>query len=126
MTITLYGINNCDTVKKALKWLTAENIEHTFYDFKKQPLTTELVAQFAQLSEWSLLLNKRSTTYRNLTDEIKNNLTDEVAFEQVMLQPTLLKRPLLLIEKAQQAPELILGFKALTYQGIFSECTDNA
>ncbi|MCW8833635.1 MAG: Spx/MgsR family RNA polymerase-binding regulatory protein [Colwellia sp.] len=119
MKITLYGINNCDTVKKALKWLSAQNINYEFYDFKKQPLTPELVLQFASLSDWSLLLNKRSTTYRNLSEDIKSNLSDEIAFEQVLLQPTLLKRPLLLIENANQDKQLHLGFKAQTYQELF-------
>jgi len=123
--ITLYGINNCDTVKKSLKWLTTNNIDHKFYDFKKQPLTKELLARFVQLNDWSTLLNKRSTTYRNLSDDIKNNLTDEVAFEQVLAQPTLLKRPLLLIKSKEQSnsiepsQQLHLGFKADIYQNIF-------
>ncbi len=119
MKITLYGISNCDTVKKALKLLIAENISHEFYDFKKQPLTPELVQQFANLSDWSQLLNKRSTSYRNLADNIKNNLSDKVAYEQVLLQPTLLKRPLLLIESTQQDKQLHLGFKAQVYQELF-------
>ena len=120
-TITLYGINNCDTVKKALKWLTANDIDHQFYDFKKQPLTKALLTQFVQLNDWTTLLNTRSTTYRNLSAEIKNNLTDEVAFEQVLAQPTLLKRPLLLIQSTddKSAIQLHLGFKADIYQSIF-------
>ena len=119
--ITLYGINNCDTVKKSLKWLTANNIEHTFYDFKKQPLTADLLTIFVQLNSWETLLNKRSTTYRNLSDDIKNNLTDDIAFEQVLAQPTLLKRPLLLITapKNSDSQTLHLGFKADMYQKIF-------
>nr|ANC57923.1 a glutathione-dependent thiol reductase [Colwellia sp. C1] len=119
-TITLYGINNCDTVKKAQKWLTANSINYVFFDFKKKPLTHELLAHFVQLNDWSTLLNKRSTTFRNLSDEIKNNLTDEVAFEQVLAQPTLLKRPLLLIETnaSQSTQQLHLGFKAENYQEI--------
>lgn len=122
--VTLYGINNCDTVKKSIKWLTANHIEHQFYDFKKQPLTKELLTCFVQLNDWSTLLNKRSTTYRNLADNIKNNLTDELAFEQVIAQPTLLKRPLLLIQTTDQTCEnntklqLYLGFKPETYQKI--------
>lgn len=118
---TLYGINNCDTVKKAQKWLTANNIDFEFFDFKKLPLSNELLTQFVELNDWSTLLNKRSTTYRNLSDEIKNNLTDEVAFEQVMAQPTLLKRPLLLIETdtSEELQQLHLGFKAETYKDIF-------
>ncbi len=114
--ITLYGINNCDTVKKALKWLTANEIEYQFYDFKKQELTPDLLEQFVNNSDWSLLLNKRSTTFRNLSDEIKNNLTDEVMFKAVLAQPTLLKRPLLAIGN-----ELNLGFKPEQYQTLFSK-----
>ena len=119
--ITLYGINNCDTVKKARKWLDENNINHEFYDFKKQPLTKELLSSFVQLNDWSTLLNKRSTTYKNLSDDIKNKLTDEVAFEQALAQPTLLKRPLLLIQSGtdESAMQLYLGFKADSYQTIF-------
>lgn len=119
--ITLYGINNCDSTLKALKWLVINNIDHKFYDFKKQLLTKELLSSFVQLNDWSTLLNKRSTTYKNLSDDIKNNLTDDVAFEQVLLQPTLLKRPLLLIQSNEEEKntQLHLGFKADIYQDIF-------
>jgi len=119
--ITLYGINNCDTVKKSQKWLTANGISYVFYDFKQKPLSNELLTKFVELNDWSTLLNKRSTTYRNLSDEIKNNLTNEVAFAQVLAQPTLLKRPLLLIDTDASAStqQLHLGFKAEKYQAIF-------
>lgn len=113
--LTVYGIKNCDTVKKTLKWLTANDIEHELYDFKKQPLTAELLTSFVKQSEWSLLLNKRSTTFRNLPDEVKNNLTDEVMFNAVLEQPTLLKRPLLPFQD-----KLMLGFKAEQYQALFN------
>lgn len=114
--ITLYGIKNCDTVRKATKWLEANNIEHQLYDFKKQALTPELLTQFVKESDWSLLLNKRSTTFRNLPNEIKNNLTDEVMFSTVLEQPTLLKRPLVSVNG-----ELNLGFKAEQYQALFNK-----
>ncbi len=124
--ITLYGINNCDTVKKAQKWLTANNISYEFFDFKKQPLTNELLTQFVELNDWSTLLNKRSTTYKNLSDEMKNNLSNDIAFEQALAQPTLLKRPLMLIETdasdtdaSDTIQQLHLGFKAEIYQDIF-------
>ncbi len=123
-SITLYGINNCDTVKKALKWLNTNDIAYEFYDFKKQPLTKELLSNFVALNNWATLVNKRSTTYRNLSDEVKNNLTDEIAFEQVMMQPTLLKRPLLLIQSNDMtSKQLHLGFKADIYQKYFSALT---
>ena len=114
--ITLYGIKNCDTVKKALKWLQSNDIAFDFHDFKQQPLTPELLSNFVALSDWSVLLNKRSTTFRNLSDDIKNNLTDEVMFAAVLAQPTLLKRPLLPLND-----QLNLGFKAEQYQAIFAK-----
>lgn len=113
--ITIYGINNCDTVKKALKWLQQNEVNYQFYDFKKQPLTTELLQAFVKQSDWSQLLNKRSTSFRNLPDDVKNNLTDEVMFSSVLSQPTLLKRPLLQLDE-----QLVLGFKAEQYQQLFS------
>ena len=112
--ITVYGIKNCDTVRKATKWLTTNNIDHQLYDFKTQPLTDELLTDFVKQSDWSLLLNKRSTTFRNLPDEIKNNLTDDVMFAAVLEQPTLLKRPLISLEG-----QLHLGFKDAQYQALF-------
>jgi arsenate reductase len=121
---TLYGINNCDTVKKSQKWLLKNNIDFQFYDFKKQPLTASLLEQFVSLSDWDVLLNKRSTTFRNLPDAIKENLTDKVIFEAVLEQPTLLKRPLLLVQadnasSTNNIDVLHLGFKDAQYQVIF-------
>jgi arsenate reductase len=111
---TLYGIKNCDTVKKALKWLDATNISYTFIDFKKESLTPELLTSFVEKSDWSVLLNKRSTTFRNLPDTIKENLTDDVIFAAVLAQPTLLKRPLLLHKNTFN-----IGFKEQDYQALF-------
>jgi arsenate reductase len=111
---TLYGIKNCDTVKKAQKWLASENISYAFHDFKTQGLTAELLTSLTEKSSWELMLNKRSTTYRNLPDSIKANLTDEVIFKAVLEQPTLLKRPLLLLDD-----KLHIGFKAPQYQALF-------
>lgn len=112
--ITVYGIKNCDTVKKATKWLDSQNIAYSFFDFKKETLTAELLNEFVNKSSWDVLLNKRSTTFRNLPDDIKNNLTDEVAFQAVLAQPTLLKRPLLDHQKGFQ-----VGFKEPLYQALF-------
>lgn len=114
--ITLYGIKNCDSVKKAQKWLLENNINYSFHDFKSQGLDNNLLTEFTKKSSWQLLLNKRSTSFRNLSEEIKNNLTDDVAFNAVLEQPTLLKRPLLAINN-----ELHVGFKAPLYQELFSK-----
>lgn len=112
---TLYGIKNCDTIKKARKWLEDNNVEYQFHDYRVDGLSDELLASFVKRSDWSSLLNKRSTTYRNLPDEVKNNLTDNIAYTQVMEQPTLLKRPILVAKDRFE-----VGFKAAQYQEIFS------
>lgn len=112
---TLYGIHNCDTVKKAQKWLTQNNIEYTFHDFRKDGLTADLVNKFLTKADWSSLINKRSTTYRNLDDQVKNNLEGETALNIVLEQPTLLKRPVLVVED-----NVHLGFKEQQYQKVFT------
>ena len=113
---TLYGIKNCDTVKKTRKWLDNENISHTFHDFRTDGLSSELLSELITHSDWTLLLNKRSTTYRNLPETIKNNLTDDVIFNAVIEQPTLLKRPILMHQST-----LHIGFKLAHYQELFNK-----
>jgi len=108
---TIYGIKNCDTVKKSLKWLEKNNIEFNFHDFKKDGLSPGLLSSFVEKSSWDVLLNKRSTTFRNLPSDIKNNLTEEVMFKAVLEQPTLLKRPILI-----NASTTCVGFKENEYQ----------
>ncbi|TWX72507.1 ArsC family reductase [Colwellia sp. C1TZA3] len=110
MTI-LYGIKNCDSVKKAKKWLEQQNIPYQFHDFRSDGLSPELLQEFITSADLTLLLNKRSTSFRHLTDEIKNNLTDDVMVEIILAQPTLIKRPLL---KHNQA--FLVGFKESQYQ----------
>lgn len=112
---TLFGIHNCDTVKKAQKWLAQNNIDYTFHDFRKDGLTADLVNQFLTKTDWSTLINKRSTTYRNLDEQVKNNLDGDTALKIILEQPTLLKRPVLVIEG-----NVHLGFKEQQYQQVFS------
>ncbi len=116
MMTTLYGIKNCDTVKKARKWLDEQNITYQFHDFKTQGLSSELLTSLVEQSDWQVMLNKRSTTFRNLPDNIKNNLTEQVIFDAVIEQPTLLKRPLLRIEE-----QLHVGFKVAQYHELFEQ-----
>jgi len=108
---TIYGIKNCDTVKKSLKWLEKNSIEFSFHDFRVDGLTPELLSSLVARSDWTILLNKRSTTFRNLPSEIKDNLTDDVIFNAVLEQPTLLKRPILIKNDIT-----CVGFKADLYQ----------
>ncbi|WP_328515345.1 ArsC family reductase [Marinobacterium marinum] len=112
---TLYGISNCDTVRKARKWLEAESIAFDFHDFRKQGLTAEQVDRWCAAAGLDKVLNKRGTTWRQLTDEIKST-TDETALKALLVeQPTLIKRPVL--EMADGHIEV--GFKAEQYAALW-------
>ncbi|WP_323752035.1 ArsC family reductase [Marinobacter sp.] len=89
----LYGIKNCDTVKKARKWLDENGIAYEFHDFKKDGLTREKLAEWEQTLSWETLINKRGTTWRKLPDEVRDTMTAQSA-RQVMLENTsIIKRP---------------------------------
>lgn len=91
--LTVYGIHNCDTVRKALKWLESEGIAHTFHDFRKDGLNVEVVQRWVKTLGWESVLNKRSTTWRKLSETEKNSLNDLSAVSLMVGQPTLIKRP---------------------------------
>ena len=114
MTI-LYGIPNCDTVKKAQKWLAQKNIPYTFHDYRKDGLDETLLNSFLENVSWIELLNKRSTSYRALTQEQKDNLSEATVIPLFIESPTLIKRPLLIHETSY-----LLGFKDPAYQALFS------
>jgi arsenate reductase (glutaredoxin) len=93
MTITLYGIPNCDTVKKARAWLTAHGITHEFHDFKKLGVPAELDA-WEQAAGWQKLLNKAGTTFKKLSDAEKAAIVDAASAKALMrAQSSVIKRP---------------------------------
>lgn len=114
MTI-IYGISNCDTIKKAKKYLTDNNQEFTFHDYRKDGISAELVNEFAAHIDWQDLVNKRGTTYRQLSDEQKQNLDKVTALALLVEQPAMIKRPVL-VHNGQYH----LGFKAAQYDEIFA------
>lgn len=91
--ITVYGIKSCDTVRKALKWLEAEGIEHCFHDFRVDGLEAETLQRWVDTLGWESVLNKRSTTWKNLPDADKNELNAAHAIRLMVTHPTLVKRP---------------------------------
>ncbi|GLT17343.1 arsenate reductase [Vibrio zhanjiangensis] len=115
MTITMYGIPNCDTIKKARKWLEAAEIEFQFHDYRKQGVSTDMIATFCQKLGWENVVNKRGTTYRQLSQEQKDNLNEETAIELLNEHPAMIKRPILVKDR-----DYYLGFKAEQYSAIFS------
>jgi arsenate reductase len=96
MKTTLYGIPNCDTVKKARTWLAAHSHEVAFHDFKKQGLERATVAAWLEQLDWEVLVNRKGTTWRKLTDERRASVTDKASALELMLEsPSVIKRPVL-------------------------------
>lgn len=114
MNTILYGIPNCDTIKKAKKWLDENTIQFTFHNFRKDGITRELVEQFCQQLGWEKVLNKRGTTYRQLSDEEKESINDTTVIDLLVEYPAMIKRPVLDTDGTMH-----LGFNADQYQAIF-------
>jgi Spx/MgsR family transcriptional regulator len=108
---TLYGISNCSTVKKAKDWLTANNIEYQFHDYRKQGVTLDLLNDFDSRIGWEAFLNKRSASWPQLPDEQRESISKQTALDYMQASPTLIKRPLLDTEE-----QIIIGFTADNYQ----------
>lgn len=92
--ITVYGIPNCDTVKKARQWLDAQGMPYVFHDFKKQGVPEDRLNAWVDAAGWEALLNRRGTTWRGLDDATRNAVVDAVSAKALMLaSPSLIKRP---------------------------------
>lgn len=115
MSITLYGIKNCDTIKKARKWLTDQGVDYQFHDYRSDGIDAQLLASFLKENDWQVLLNKRGTTWRQQSDEVKNNIDKASAIELMLEHPAMIKRPVIC------TPDTVLvGFKAEQYQTLFA------
>ena len=115
MSITMYGIPNCDTIKKAKKWLQNAEIQFEFHDYRKQGIDAQLVTLFCTQLGWEQVLNKRGTTYRQLTQQQKDTLNEAEAISLLVEYPAMIKRPILLVNDQYH-----IGFKTEEYQTIFS------
>lgn len=113
--ITLYGIPNCDTMKKARKWLDEAGVEYQFHNYKKDGLDPSLAEQWLSELGWEALINKRGTTWRALTDEQKTNMDNQNALAVMLDNPSIIKRPLL-----DTGSTKTLGFKAEQYESLFT------
>lgn len=112
--ITIYGIKNCDSVKKALTYLKERSIEFTFVDFKTTPVDEKKINEWKQKSSLSILLNTKGTTYKkhNLKEL---NLNDQEKVEWMAKENLLIKRPVI-----ECNTSIIIGFNLTQYEGIFS------
>ena len=114
-TITVYGISNCDTVKRARNWLDTARIVYRFHDYRKQGLDINALNQWVDKLGWQTLLNKRGTTWRQLPEAKKATLDRHAAIEIMLQNPAIIKRPLL-----DSNGQLQLGFSDAQYQALFA------
>lgn len=112
--ISVYGIKTCSTVKKALNWLAQHHIDATLQDFRVDGVSAEFLQQAMDKFGWQALVNKRSTTWRTLDQEIKDNLNQDNVLAVLLANPTLIKRPIIL-----HPPIALLGFDEKAYAEIF-------
>ena len=109
--IKIYGIKNCDTVKKALKYLSINNIAYEFIDFRVDPISKNELQKMIEKVGLEVLINKRSTTYLTLTESEKDN----VDFKLILKYPTLIKRPVMIRDE-----KIMVGFSEQKYLDFFS------
>jgi arsenate reductase len=111
MTITIYGIKNCDTMKKARGWLDANGVEYAFHDYKSAGIDRDRLERWCKALGWETLLNRAGTTFRKLPDEDKQGLDADKAIALMLEQPSMIKRPVLDLGDGK----LLVGFKPDTY-----------
>ncbi len=114
--VTIYGIPNCDTMKKARLWLDTHRIAHQFHDYKKSGIAPALLEGWVRQLGWEPLLNRAGTTFRKLPDADKSDLTAAKAIALMLAQPSLIKRPVLEMDR-----QILVGFKPEIYARNFGQ-----
>jgi Spx/MgsR family transcriptional regulator len=112
--VTLFGIANCDTIKKAKSWLEGRGIAYRFHDYRKQGLDAALLQSLESALGWEAMLNRRGTTWRALPDAVKQNIDRESALAAMLDNPALIKRPILARDNRYE-----LGFSEELYEEVF-------
>ena len=110
MTPMIYGIKNCDTMKKARAWLDSQGVAYDFHDYKSEGISKEKLKAWSDELGWEALLNRAGTTFRKLPDADKNDLNEKKALALMLAQPSMIKRPVLDLGKKR-----VVGFKPDVY-----------
>lgn len=113
--VTIYGIRNCDTMKKAFAWLDGRSVAYAFHDYRKNGVERSDVERWCAAAGWEKVLNRAGTTFRKLPDEEKADLDQAKAIALMLAQPSMIKRPVLDIDGAIE-----IGFKPERYEALFS------
>lgn len=114
-SITIYGIKNCDTMKKARTWLDDHGVAYAFHDYKTEGIDKASLERWAKEVSWEILLNRAGTTFRKLPDAQRENVTEKKAIALMLEQPSMIKRPVLDV-----GGKLLVGFKPDIYAKQFS------
>jgi arsenate reductase len=109
-SITIYGIKNCDTMKKARAWLDDRGVAYVFHDYKSEGIDKASLERWAKDVGWEILLNRAGTTFRKLPDKDRENVTEKKAIALMLEQPSMIKRPVLDV-----GGKLLVGFKPEAY-----------
>src|SRR5271169_209979 len=110
MPITIYGIKNCDTMKKARAWLDKAGVEYAFHDYKSAGIERAKLEGWAKKAGWETLINRAGTTFRKLPDKDIAGLTEAKAIKLMLAQPSMIKRPVI-----ENGGKLLVGFKPDEY-----------
>jgi arsenate reductase len=114
-SVTLYGIKNCDTMKKARAWLDEHGVAYAFHDYKAEGVDKVTLERWAKDVSWEILLNRAGTTFKKLPDKDRENLSEKKAIALMEAQPSMIKRPVLDI-----GGKLTVGFKPEIYAKLFA------
>ena len=112
--VTLYGIPNCDTMKKARKWLAEHGVAYQFHDYKKLGIAEDMLRHWVAQVGWETLLNRRGMMWRKVPQDVRDRIDEESAISLMLETPSIIKRPVL-----DRDGELHVGFKEADYQALF-------
>ena len=113
--IAVYGIKNCDTMKKAFAWLDGHKVDYSFHDYKKDGMDRARLEKWIKAVGWEKLLNRAGTTFRKLPDKDKEGLSEKKAVALMLAQPSMIKRPVI-----ETGAKLLVGFRLDEYAKVFS------
>ena len=112
--VTMYGIKNCDTMKKARAWLDKRGVKYAFHDYKAEGVSKSDLEKWTKDAGWEVLLNRAGTTFRKLPDDDKENVTQKKALALMLAQPSMIKRPVLDV-----GGRITVGFRPEIYAKLF-------
>jgi arsenate reductase len=113
-SVTIYGIKNCDTMKKARAWLDKHGVAYEFHDYKTAGVDRVKLEGWSRAAGWETLLNKAGTTFRKLPEKDRDNITEKKAIALMLEQPSMIKRPVI-----ESSGKLLVGFKPEQYDKAF-------